>query len=205
MLIALIISTVLCWCVCILLVGAVLLLGRAHAELTTYIHDLELRLSPVRTETLIGKPAPDFQLPTLDNKRTVTLAQLRGKPTLLLFLSPTCSHCHTALERFAPQLKVWQQKGGHLLGISSGDPREMARLAAQYAVSFPLVVQEQWQVSRQYGVPGTPWMVGITPEGNVTQASGLSSAEELDTLLKVTAAMEQDSTSYQPIAELSQL
>src|SRR5436309_14223569 len=64
-----------------------------------------------------GTPAPDFRLPRLDGRGELALADLNGKPVLLVFSSPHCGPCNTlapALEKFYREHRTT----GHPLTLS---------------------------------------------------------------------------------------
>ena len=179
---AFIVSTILSWLVIGLLTVLLLMMGRAHAELTRTVQRLEQRLDS-GVGTLVGKSAPSFHLSTLDGKRRYTLNDLRGHPALLVFVSPTCMPCHQALQHLVACYPEWQAKGVQLLGISSGDPAEMLHVITSFYVNFPVLSEEQWEVSRAYKVPGTPWGIALTVDGIVTDQGPLGHYEQVTGLL----------------------
>ncbi len=58
----------------------------------------------------------------------------------------------------APQLE--QVHRGHpeieMLMISRGDPRDNRAKAKQHSMTFPIVLQQQWEISRLYATVATP-------------------------------------------------
>lgn len=183
----LIISAVLSWIVFGVLIISLLIVGRAHAELTNHVRELEQRVS-MQSEEVVGHPAPDFRLSSLDKKSTISQRDLRGHPSLLIFLSPTCSPCQDVIQQLSTLAIGWQEEGGKLFGISSGDSDEMARVATRLGASFTILSQNQWEATRSYKAKGTPWGVAITADGMVAATGSLGSQEQLTALMEAARA-----------------
>lgn len=173
----LLIATIAAWVMIVFLIVALLAVGRAHGELSKYVQDLKLEGSG-RKDDLVGKPAPDFHLKMLGQRKTVARTELRGYPTLLAFISPTCSHCHSAMKRLVELREDWYEHGGKVIGISSGDPETMQEIARELGVNFPILIEEQWEITRLYHVPGTPYGVVIGTDGTITAAGVLETIEQ---------------------------
>ncbi|GAA5009648.1 DsbE family thiol:disulfide interchange protein [Pseudoluteimonas lycopersici] len=111
----------------------------------------------VLPSTLIGKPAPDFALPSLhEPRRTVTLRQLRGQPFVLNVWGswcPTCRDEHPVLTRFADTRRV------RVIGIDWKDERADAL---------------RWL--ERFGNPY--WLVLADPEGRTVIDFGVAAAPE---------------------------
>ena len=54
------------------------------------------------------RPAQPFDLPGYDGRR-VTLEDLKGGPSVLMFFSTDCPHCQQTSERLAPVYKALQR------------------------------------------------------------------------------------------------
>jgi peroxiredoxin len=109
-----------------------------------------------------GAPAPDFRLPRLDGGE-LSLADLRGGRVLLVFSDPHCGPC----EELAPRLQEIhsQQSDLQVLVISRGDFEDNRAKAAALGLSFPIVLQQKWEVSLQYAMFATPIGYLIDEEG----------------------------------------
>jgi peroxiredoxin len=114
-----------------------------------------------------GSHAPSFHLPDLQG-RTVALDDYRGRRVLLIFTDPHCGPC----EELAPRLVQLQQQGDDgpaLLMVARGDVEENRRKAAQYGFNFPVVLQERWKLSQEYGIFAVPVGFLIDEEGVIAR------------------------------------
>ncbi len=105
---------------------------------------------------LIGKPAPDFALPSLhEPQRIVTLRELRGQPFVLNVWGSWCVECrveHPVLTRFAETRRV------RVVGFNWRDERADAlRWLEQFGNPFWVVVADvEGKAAIDWGVYGAP-------------------------------------------------
>lgn len=133
----------------------------------------------------IGKPAPAFSLPSTEGK-TVSLADHRGKTVVLEWFNPDCpfvKYAHGPGGPLATQPKEAQAHGTVWLAINSGAPgKEGAGLdrnvaaRAEYAMTYPVLLDEGGQVGKAYGAKTTPHMYVVDPQGALVYAGGLDNA-----------------------------
>jgi peroxiredoxin len=115
-----------------------------------------------------GTAAPAFVLPDLSG-RTVSLKDYRGRRLLLVFTDPHCGPCDriaAGLARFHQQL---QANGLALVMVGRGDAGENRKKAKQNRFDFPVVLQKQWELSKQYGIFATPVAFLISEEGIIAK------------------------------------
>jgi peroxiredoxin len=99
-----------------------------------------------------GALAPSFSLPDVRGN-TVTLESYRGRRVLLVFTDPHCDPC----DALAPDLAQLGRAGWlSVLVIGRGDPEENRQKAEKFGVTFPVVLQKRWEVSKAYGIFATP-------------------------------------------------
>jgi peroxiredoxin len=100
-----------------------------------------------------GAPAPDFRLPRIDGG-DLSLADLRGGRVLLVFSDPDCGPC----DKLAPRLQQvhLQRPDLQVLVLSRRDVEATRVKAAGLGLSFPIVLQRQWEISLLYAMFATP-------------------------------------------------
>lgn len=106
---------------------------------------------------LIDKPAPDFALQTVDGDREVTLASLKGKPTVINFFSTWCLPC----EQEHPMLIAAARAYGdrvNFVGIVFEDTRAKVNqwLDRHGGRGYPVLIDVGGPAAIAYGVYGVP-------------------------------------------------
>lgn len=116
----------------------------------------------IRDGLKAGAAAPLFKLPRLSGGE-LALEDLRGKPALLVFSDPECGPC-TAL---APQLETLHRQTPDLqiVMISRRDEEANRKKVAELGLTFPVVLQKQWEISKLYGIFATPIGYLVDAEG----------------------------------------
>jgi hypothetical protein len=88
---------------------------------------------------------------------------------LLIFSDVHCGPC----EHLAPQLARLQRNAGkngtQVIVVGRGDAEENRLKPLEYGWNFPVVVQKQWEISRQYGIFATPVAFLIDEEGRIAK------------------------------------
>lgn len=116
--------------------------------------DLSLARSRLNRNGLkAGVTAPDFQLPHLDGGE-LSLADLRGGRVLLVFSDPDCGPC----DELAPRLQEIHLRRPDLqvLVVSRREVEANRAKAAALGLTFPIVLQQSWEISRKYAKFATP-------------------------------------------------
>jgi peroxiredoxin len=144
-----------------------------------------------RTGTLIpgqivGKPAPDFALKTLDGK-TLRLSELRGKAVVLNFWATWCPPCKVELPWFVDLQKQYGGQGLEIVGISEdeGGKDKVAQFVKEMGVNYTIAVDDD-SVAEKYGdVEDLPTTFYIDRNGKIVEfAMGLVDRSEIETKMK---------------------
>ncbi len=120
-----------------------------------------------------GTPAPDFTLCKLDGTQ-LSLRDFRGSRVLLVFSDPNCPPCMqtaTKLEeihRTRDDLRV--------LMVSRGSAEDNQKKVAELELSFPIVLQRHWEISRSYAMFATPIGYLIDEAGVLSSGAGMGEA-----------------------------
>ncbi len=133
---------------------------------------------------LLRKPAPDFSLPTLDN-RTISLADYRGRKLVVSFWASWCGPCRLELPVLRSFYERAHKPGAEFdfLAISLDENRSAAETAAnQMKLPFPIVLDPEQKTGAAYGVYGIPALFVIDKTGRVIYA-GAGFNPALDVIL----------------------
>jgi methylamine dehydrogenase accessory protein MauD len=155
--------------VALIATSAAVTLWFRHRKALEYLEKAEKELSAIPAGLLVGLPAPEFALPSLDGEM-VSLEELcgRGRPVALMFATPDCGGCQQLL----PDIGRWQSALRDRLTVavvSAGEP-ERNREAFQKHGIRDVVLQQDGEVMGDYRVVATPSAVLIDPDGKIASA-----------------------------------
>jgi peroxiredoxin len=156
-------------------------------ERTARFSNHSLTRSRIKRDGLkAGTPAPDFHLPCLDG-RELSLQDFRGSHLLLIFSDPHCGPC----QALAPHLERFHRENTGLLSlpspraesirkdpfssavqvlmISRGEPGENRAKVKEHGLTFPVLLQQRWEISRLYAMFATPIGYLVNDQGIIAQ------------------------------------
>lgn len=154
-----------------------------------------------------GTAAPDFRLPCLDGTEH-SLQDFRCQRVLLVFSDPHCGPCQAlapdlqkfyrttlqkdssrqpsppATERGTNDDPAWET-GTAVVMISRGEPRENRAKVNEHGLTFPVLLQQSWEISRLYAMFATPVAYLIDERGLIARdvAVGVEPIQSLLTYL----------------------
>ena len=148
-----------------LLLGALRALGLLKWRLEQLEATTPGRLG--RNGLRLGKKAPDFCLPSAAGPE-VALHDFAGRNVLLVFTQTGCAPCHQIM----PELNRLDSREAQVIVINNGEPEATRRWANEVGVGFPVLIQEQFRVSRHYEIFATPFAFLIDERG-VIRSKGI--------------------------------
>lgn len=114
-----------------------------------------------------GTPAPDFTLRDAAG-HNVSLADYRGKNVIVYFYPEAATPgCTTEACDFRDNLGSLHGSGYEVLGISPDAPAALAQFTGDFALTFPLLADEDHAVALAYGAWGEKLVRGEVTEGLV--------------------------------------
>jgi peroxiredoxin Q/BCP len=117
------------------------------------------------TRLSAGDPAPDFTLPT-DDGRTVSLADSRGRKTIVYFYpAAMTAGCTTQACDFSDSLSSLKAAGYDVLGISADSPAKLAEFREKDGLTITLLSDADRSVMNAYGAFGEKKLYGKTVQG----------------------------------------
>jgi peroxiredoxin len=113
-----------------------------------------------------GAVAPEFRLPRIDSGE-LALSELRGRRVLLVFSDPDCGPC----EELAPRLQELHEVRPDLavVVVSRRDADTNCAKAAELGLTFPILLQRNWEISLKYAMFATPVAYLIDEQGTIVR------------------------------------
>jgi peroxiredoxin len=116
---------------------------------------------------LISQAAPDFALRAVSGIN-VRVSEHRGEVVVLSFWSSRCTPCRTQLSSLNRSFVTYQSAGLAMFGVGvDDDPKRALEFAHSAGVAFPMLLDPEKGVARNYEVDNLPMTVLIDRAGNV--------------------------------------
>ena len=125
----------------------------------------------VDAEQTKGKPAPDFELSTLDGK-PFRLSDHRGKVIVLDFWATWCQPCLTGMPEYLQVIQEFSAGEVLFAAVNVGETgSKVEKFQEEKQWDTNLLLDAQSQVANQYSATAIPHLVVIDPQGNVAEVS----------------------------------
>lgn len=176
----------------VIVLGLVRQLGLIHLRLGP-----EQNLWTTREGLEIGSAAPGFRAMDVLHGEELTLQNLKGKPSVLVFLSPTCGPCVELM----PHIRDFQKsKSGRvsLVLLSQASPQSSREFAITHQLNVPVISDADGEIFKTYQAPATPFAYRLDKEGVVRRRGVVNTFEALEALL-------DDASSSEPMIQLPNL
>ncbi|NLP37508.1 MAG: TlpA family protein disulfide reductase [Firmicutes bacterium] len=102
--------------------------------------------------------APDFTLKDLDGNK-ISLSEQRGQVVMLNFWAISCPYCRAEMPDMQDVYTELHSEGFTILAVNINDsPAEAADFMRRHGYTFPVLIDEDWQVSilyEAYSIPKT--------------------------------------------------
>lgn len=117
----------------------------------------------------IGKPAPDFEVVSLDGKKA-KLSSFRGKVVLIDAWATWCGPCKEGLPVTQKLHNQFKDKGLVVMAISDEDPQPVSAFVKENKYTFPTYT-EDGSMRRAYGISAIPTLIIVDTKGNLASYS----------------------------------
>jgi hypothetical protein len=130
-----------------------------------------LYLVPVRSKDVegltSGTPAPDFSGLLLGSNMVLSKGDLKGDPSILLFVAPKDSHLLGYQKLSIALHTLWHRVEGRLFVVCAGMEEECRKLAVNLCGDeslerkLPVVIDREARIAINFGVKSTPAAVEL--------------------------------------------
>jgi peroxiredoxin len=140
------------------------------------------------TSAAVGQPAPDFTLTDLDG-HAVTLSSFKGKTVVLEWFNPGCPFvrkAHTvgslkdAPARALAQGVVWLAVNSAAPGKQGAEPDMNRKVAAEYGMKYPVLLDPDGRVGHTYGATNTPHLYVVDPKGTLVYRGAIDNSPDAE-------------------------
>lgn len=105
----------------------------------------------------IGDPAPAFLTRAVDGTPRTFPASFAGKPLAISFWADWCKHCASEMRAVEGVYQRHRGKGLEIVAINVGqDTPRIAAYLRKIGVSYPVLLDEDMAITRNYRVLGLP-------------------------------------------------
>lgn len=126
-----------------------------------------LALTSLASSALTGEAAPDFALKSASGEN-LRLSEFRGDVVMINFWATWCGPCRQEMPLLDDLYGRYQRVGFKLLGVNiDDDSRRAMQMIEDLGVSFPVLFDEQKDVSKLYQVEAMPVTVLVDRNGTV--------------------------------------
>jgi len=116
-----------------------------------------------------GNLAPDFSLVTLDG-RAENLRDYRGRTVVLNFFATWCGPCRAEMPDLQAVYGELRDRGLVVVGVNQGESRQqVSAFAREFGLTFPIGLDEDQSIGRQYGVRAYPTTFIIDRQGVIRE------------------------------------
>ena len=149
----------------------------------------------------VGKIAPDFDLPDLEDHR-VRLSDFRGKVVFLNFWATWCKPCREEMPSMEVLYKNYQREGLVILAVSIDrvtTKKDIPPFIKSLNLTFPVLVDSWGQTDKKYKLMGVPETYIIDQQGILREkVIGPRDWTVIDNLATVTRLLKSSSRAAQP-------
>ena len=121
-------------------------------------------------QSTTATPAPLASFRTLSGE-TLELSDYLGKPVLLSFWSTSCAICLREMPAMTKLYHALKDAGADMISITMpyDPPNLVVEETARQSLPFPVAIDLDGSLMRDFDVPGTPIKILISPDGKINK------------------------------------
>ncbi len=138
-----------------------------------------------RQQLPIGMLAPEFSAPVLGTGRTLRTSDLKGRSTILVFVSTAEAESRSYQKLAVGIHALWHKAEGNLYLVCNGAEEECRRFAADHHLGgfghdeVKVVLDEGARIARSFLITGTPQAVELDYDARVARYGRPEPPEEV--------------------------
>jgi len=159
----------------------VLIIGVAITAALVAVLFLGLGRDPQQIQSpLVGRTAPAFALKEVGSDRTIDLAALRGKPTVINFWATWCMPCYQEHPVLVDNARLFGSQVQFVGVVFNDDEASISKFLRERGSAYPTLLDAQGKTAIAYGVGGVPESFFLNRDGViVAKFSGPMTADIL--------------------------
>jgi cytochrome c biogenesis protein CcmG/thiol:disulfide interchange protein DsbE len=159
----------------------VLIIGVAITAALVAVLFLGLGRDPQQIQSpLVGRAAPAFALKEVGSGRTIDLAALRGKPSVINFWATWCMPCYQEHPVLVDNARLFGSQVQFVGVVFNDDESSISKFLRERGSAYPTLLDAQGKTAIAYGVGGVPESFFLNRDGViVAKFSGPMTADIL--------------------------
>ena len=119
-------------------------------------------------ESLAGKPASDFALPTAKGKNFSFKASTAGNKTVIMFWATWCPHCRVTLKEINDEYAEIVANQVEIVLVNVGeDKQSVLNYLNRFKYAFDVVLDTNGSIGQEYQVSGIPKVLFVDERGMI--------------------------------------
>jgi cytochrome c biogenesis protein CcmG/thiol:disulfide interchange protein DsbE len=144
----------------------VLIIGVAITAALVAVLFLGLGRDPQQIQSpLLGRAAPPFALKEVGSERTIDLAALRGKPTVINFWATWCMPCYQEHPVLVDNARLLGSQVQFVGVVFNDDETSISKFLRERGSAYPTLLDAQGKTAIAYGVGGVPESFFLNRDG----------------------------------------
>ena len=122
----------------------------------------------------VGQPAENFSLSPAEGGKAVSLAQFKGKPTMVVFWATWCPPCRREIPVLKNIHRDYSSKGLQMVSVAIAyrETREdVVRFKKSNELPYLVLWDDENKISEKYGVEGIPTVLLLDSKGVIRYRS----------------------------------